>query len=110
MQIVAASDDNVDKAMIGLSEKLKSITLNDEQKAFTKRVLELPFTDILTTSYTYELERSVSDNKTFRCRYPADHKHRATDMTLFGHIPVSVDGTEKRSGISMDTHAPLTLL
>ena len=62
MQIVAASDDNVDKAMIGLSEKLKSITLNDEQKAFTKRVLELPFTDILTTNYTYELERSVSDH------------------------------------------------
>ena len=96
MQIVAASNDNVDKAMIGLSERLKSITLNDEQKAFTKRVLELPFTDILTTNYTYELERSVSDNKTFRCRYPADHKHRATDMTLFGHIPISVDGTEKK--------------
>ena len=62
MQIVAASNDNVDKAMIGLSERLKSITLNDEQKAFTKRALELPFTDILTTNYTYELERSVSDH------------------------------------------------
>ena len=55
MQIVAASNDNVDKAMIGLSERLKSITLNDEQKAFTKRVLELTFTGILTTNYTYEL-------------------------------------------------------
>lgn len=96
MQIVAASNDNVDKAMVGLSERLKSIALNEEQKAFTQRVLELPFTDILTTNYTYELERSVSDNKTFRCRYPADHKHRATDMTLFGHIPVCVDGTEKK--------------
>ena len=91
MQIVAASNDNVDKAMVGLSERLKSLALNEEQKAFTQRVLELPFTDILTTNYTYELERSVSDNKTFRCRYPADHKHRATDMTLFGHIPVCVD-------------------
>lgn len=96
MQIVAASDDNVDRAMVGLSERLKAITLSEEQKAFTKRILELPFDNILTTNYTYELERSVSDSRVFRCRYPAELKRKQSDMTLFGYIPVSVDGAEKK--------------
>lgn len=96
MQIVAASGDNVDKAMIGLCEKMKAIILDDEQKAFIRRVLELPFDFILTTNYTYELERAVSDNKMFRYHYPFDFKHSRNDITLFGYIPVNVGGSEKK--------------
>ena len=49
MQIVAATHDNVDKSMVELCQKLREITLNDEQKAFGKRILSLPFERIITT-------------------------------------------------------------
>lgn len=94
MQIVAATRDNVDKSMVELCQKLKEITLNEEQKSFGKRILSLPFDRIITTNYTYELERSVSENKTFRCRY--FEKKRERDMSLFGYIPVTVGEEEKQ--------------
>ena len=94
MQIVAATRDNVDKSMVELCQKLKEITLNEEQKAFGKRILSLPFDRIITTNYTYELERSVSENKTFRCRY--FEKKRERDMSLFGYIPVTIGEEEKQ--------------
>ena len=94
MQIVAATQDNVDKSMVKLCQKLREITLNEEQKVFGKRILSLPFDRIITTNYTYELERSVSENKVFRCRY--SQKHKESDMTLFGHIPVNIGGDEKQ--------------
>ena len=93
MQIVAATRDNVDKSMVELCQKLKEITLNEEQKAFGKRILSLPFDRIITTNYTYELERSVSENKVFRCRY--FEKKRERDMSLFGYIPVTIGEEEK---------------
>ena len=94
MQIVAATHDNVDKSMVELCQKLKGITLDEKQKAFGRRILELPFDRIITTNYTYELERSVSENKTFRCRY--FEKKRERDMSLFGYIPVTVGEEEKQ--------------
>ena len=94
MQIVAATHDNVDKSMVELCQKLRGITLDEKQKAFGRRILELPFDRIITTNYTYELERSVSENKTFRCRY--FEKKRERDMSLFGYIPVTVGEEEKQ--------------
>lgn len=94
MQIVAATRDNVDKSMVELCQKLKEITLNEEQKSFGKRILSLPFDRIITTNYTYELERSVSENKVFRCRY--FDKKRERDMSLFGYIPVTIGEEEKQ--------------
>ena len=94
MQIVAATQDNVDKSMVELCQKLKEITLDEKQKAFGRRILELPFDRIITTNYTYELERSVSENKTFRCRY--FEKKRERDMSLFGYIPVTIGEEEKQ--------------
>lgn len=94
MQIVAATHDNVDKSMVELCQKLRGITLDEKQKAFGRRILELPFDRIITTNYTYELERSVSENKTFRCRYFQQHRER--DMSLFGYIPVTVGEEEKQ--------------
>lgn len=96
MQIVAATNDNVDKSMVDLCRKLKDIALDEEQKAFGKKILDLPFDRIITTNYTFELERSVSDNKTFRCRYPRNIKHKDSDMTLFGYILVKVGESEKQ--------------
>lgn len=94
MQIVAATHDNVDKSMVELCQKLKGITLDEKQKAFGRRILELPFERIITTNYTYELECSVSENKMFRCRY--FEKKRERDMSLFGYIPVTVGEEEKQ--------------
>ena len=95
MQIVAATHDSVDISMVELCQKLRGITLDDEQKAFVKRILELPFDRIITTNYTYELERSVSEQKIFRNRYSGSRKRRDSDMTLFGYIPVKINGEEK---------------
>ena len=94
MQIVAATHDNVDKSMVELCQKLRGITLDEKQKAFGRRILELPFERIITTNYTYELECSVSENKTFRCRYFQQHRER--DMSLFGYIPVTIGEEEKQ--------------
>ena len=94
MQIVAATHDNVDKSMVELCQKLRGITLDEKQKAFGRRILELPFDRIITTNYTYELEHSVSENKVFRCRY--FDKKRERDMSLFGYIPVTVGEEEKQ--------------
>lgn len=41
MQIVIATNDNVDKAMAEFCEKLKAISLTDEQKIFGKKILSL---------------------------------------------------------------------
>lgn len=94
MQIVAATHDTVDESMVELCQKLRGITLDEKQKAFGRRILSLPFERIITTNYTYELERSVSENKTFRCRY--FEKKRERDMSLFGYIPVTVGEEEKQ--------------
>lgn len=96
MQIVAATHDSVDISMVELCRKLREITLDDEQKVFGRRILELPFDRIITTNYTYELERSVSKQKLFRNRYTGSRKRRSSDMTLFGYIPVKIDGEEKQ--------------
>lgn len=94
MQIVAATHDTVDESMVELCQKLRGITLDEKQKAFGRRILSLPFERIITTNYTYELERSVSENKTFRCRY--FEKKRERDMSLFGYIPVTFGEEEKQ--------------
>ena len=41
MQIVIATNDNVDKAMAEFCEKLKAISLTDEQKIFGKKIFSL---------------------------------------------------------------------
>lgn len=41
MQIVIATNDNVDKVMAEFCEKLKAISLTDEQKIFGKKILSL---------------------------------------------------------------------
>lgn len=89
MQIVIATNDNVDKAMAEFCEKLKTISLTDEQKIFGKKILSLPFDKIITTNYTYELEKSVKNNKLFRCTNPKDFRYERSDMTLFGYIPIN---------------------
>lgn len=89
MQIVIATNDNVDKAMAEFCEKLKAISLTDEQKIFGKKILSLPFDKIITTNYTYELEKSVKNNKLFRCTNPKDFRYKRSDMTLFGYIPIN---------------------
>lgn len=96
MQIVAATHDNVDGAMAELCRNFKGISLDEEQKTFAKIILELPFDRIITTNYTYELERAVCDNKSFCCKYHEEIKRRKSDMTLFGYIPVKIGEKEKQ--------------
>lgn len=47
MQIVIATNDNVDKAMAEFCEKLKAISLTDEQKIFGKKILSLVVSKLL---------------------------------------------------------------
>ena len=97
MRVVVATSDNVDKAMKSLCNELKSQKLDNEQKELVFKILNLPFDDILTTNYTYELERGTNDQSIYRCRYTEGHKFSKNDFNLFGYIPVQLNNNEKHN-------------
>ena len=59
MQIVAASDDHVDKAMRFLSEKMITDEICDDQRKLLNQYLALPFDTFLTTNYSFEIEQAL---------------------------------------------------
>lgn len=56
MQVVALSEDNVNKAMQFVSKDMNFMN-SDEQADFMKRIYELPIDNIITANYTFELEQ-----------------------------------------------------
>ena len=56
MQIVAATNDQVDRRMKDISRELLKTTMTEKRTAFLQSLLDLPVDDILTTNYAYELE------------------------------------------------------
>lgn len=61
MQIIAATKDHVDDAMKEFADDLRKLEYSTEmQKFICNQVLTLPVSDIITTNYTYEIEKSIS--------------------------------------------------
>lgn len=86
MQIVAATNDNVNASMKELCEKMREMPVSDEQKALTRKMLDLPFRQILTANYTYEIERTVLERKKYTLLLTDEEVNPKTDMML--HRPI----------------------
>lgn len=86
MQIVAATRDTVDKSMKSLCAKLNDIPTCEKQKDFMKNILDLGFTHILTSNYTYEIERSITEKKRYRVTSTVEKYNNTKDMMLHREI------------------------
>lgn len=63
MQIIAATTDNVDEEMAAISGYLKKQGSDKNlQKFIRKYVLSQNFSTIISTNYTYEIEKSIDNN------------------------------------------------
>lgn len=95
MQIVAATKDTVDKSMKNICKDILELRTTDSKKQLCREILNLPFSNIITPNYTYELERSVSDKKSFRNSCTVPKLNSRNDMMLHKYIPVNC-GTEEK--------------
>ncbi len=85
MQIVASSNDSVDKEMKEYGENMAHFKICEDQKTMMKEVLALPIDAILTTNYTYELEQSVLG------------QYSSGDYRKYRKLTKEVNRSEKRS-------------
>ena len=75
LQAILLTGDNVDEGVELLAEKMINDRNNDpEQTMIIKKLLEMPFDAVLTTNYTYEIERSI--NPGFNCELKKSSKYR----------------------------------
>lgn len=80
LQIVAATDDCIDVQMKELAEKMRNTEFSDELYKFIREnLLSLPFEDIITTNYTYELEKTLDLN------YSTHYSNRARKKIIDGN-------------------------
>ncbi len=88
MQIVVATNDNVDKSMSRLADRLLKINMDDQRKAFLQCFLSLPVDDIFTANYSFELEAADGMpmsklNYSHALRRTRELKGKETDFRLF---------------------------
>ena len=60
MQIIAATQGHVHTGMNALGIELQKLPVIEEQRSFLQEVLALPFEQILTTNYTFEIEETLA--------------------------------------------------
>ena len=63
MQIVLATKDHVDDRLKLMAGALEKQEITEERKAFLTDILKLPMDAVLTTNYSFELERAAGFNK-----------------------------------------------
>ena len=85
MQIVAACKDSVDKSMKGLAKTFRDTESGDEQKRYLRELCSLPLGAILTTNYTYELEKALNGRFT------------SGDYRKYRRLTKAVNSAEKQS-------------
>ncbi len=79
LQAILMTEDNVDEGIELLAEELiKEKTNSPEQTAIIKNLLANSFDAVLTTNYTYEIERSI--NPDFNCELKKSCKYRKTTI------------------------------
>lgn len=74
LQAVIMSDDHVDEQMKNISDHLAELIPPDEEQKVLRKFAELPIDAILTTNYTYEMEKSLSTD--FSCKAGRKCKYR----------------------------------
>ena len=85
MQIVVASNDVVDTCMSDLAKEFSQVEVCDEQGSLMKRIIDMPFSCVMTSNYSYEIEHSVLG------------KYSQGDYRKFRKLSKSVNSAEKQS-------------
>ena len=78
MQIVVATNDNVDKRMKILSDKLNEQNMTEDRVSFLQQILALPVYDIMTANYSFELE--VADGMAQNKKQYSSHIQNTFDL------------------------------
>ena len=97
LQAVAITKDQVDKKLEDFSEELVKIEITDEQQSMIRSLLECNFDAILTTNYTYEIEKSIDPE--FSCKPKSRCKCRKKDV-----IDKYLTSKEKQYGLYRYMH------
>lgn len=74
LQTVIYTNDNVDEGVKLLSEKLTNMEVSEEYSEIIESYLDMGFDAILTTNYTYDIEKGIE--KSFCCRPGCASKYR----------------------------------
>lgn len=87
LQSVIMTGDHVDTQMATISEQLTELMPPAEEQELLKQYARLPVDAILTTNYTYEIEKSLV--KSFSCKVGCKSKYRKRDKTDAGKYELS---------------------
>ena len=80
LQIVAASEDCVDAEMNKLAETMRDSEISDDMCTFIREnLLTIPIDNIITTNYTYELEKTINPS------YSTHFSNRARKKVIDGN-------------------------
>ena len=74
LQPVVLTDDSIDIKMKKISSELTEFDATVEEKEIINKFIGLPFDSVLTTNYTYEIEKSI--NPSFKCKPSRVCKYR----------------------------------
>ena len=79
LQAMVMTGDNVDEGVKHIAEKLiVTDNIDDEQRGLIRRLLSSHFDAVLTTNYTYDIEKSI--NLDFNCNISSRSKYRFSSM------------------------------
>ena len=84
MQVVLATDDKVYDSMKEVAEYMRNFHLTPEHTALLEKITEIPTETILTSNYSYELEKVL----TGRCGYWARNPYRRYAVPYYSNNAV----------------------
>ena len=89
MQAVILTDDNVDGKLKSISAELVASKAPLEEELLLQKIVNLPFDAILTTNYTYELEKAICNDFSITQKSGKDFECRSwIDYFLIGNITI----------------------
>ena len=74
LQAIIYTNDNVDKGINALASKMTNMDVCEEYSRIVKDYVNLQFDAILTTNYTYDIEKGISNS--FSCKPGSASKYR----------------------------------
>ncbi len=97
LKTIVISSDNVGDGMKVISEKMLKKTFNgEEHRDIYKKLASMEFDSILTTNYTYEIEKSIDDRFSLKSRSKSKYRFSTTSANsaqnqfgLFKYISVN---------------------
>ena len=101
LQPVILTEDHLGTQMKNISKSLSELQTSPEEAEILRKFASLPIDGILTTNYTYELEKALNEN--FKCLPAKKCKERTTSYTESGKY-----NTEQlHTYFSVDSNPPI---